>query len=216
MPAFFVGVNMSEKSVRPPISPQSSRQELADHINHAFETSDIDEICQAIGAVTHLHDISDIAKKSGVGRGSVYRSFAGVKASKLQDRFECFGRDGFPIASEGAPGRTRKADAFGTNFRIVGNLNHDHQRFSGPGFTELQYSSSPIHRLISEAVTVRGKRLWETTIADVKKGEAVPAAPIAWDGLIFVGNAGGDFKGGRGACTPSTPSRARSCRNSSS
>jgi alcohol dehydrogenase (cytochrome c) len=43
-----------------------------------------------------------------------------------------------------------------------------------------------------------GKRLWEATIADVKKGEAVPAAPIAWNGLVFVGNAGGDFKGGKG------------------
>jgi alcohol dehydrogenase (cytochrome c) len=32
----------------------------------------------------------------------------------------------------------------------------------------------------------------------VKKGEAVPAAPIAWEGLVFVGNAGGDFNGGKG------------------
>jgi len=43
-----------------------------------------------------------------------------------------------------------------------------------------------------------GQRLWETTIADQKKGEAVPAAPVAWNGLVFVGNAGGDFKGGKG------------------
>ena len=43
-----------------------------------------------------------------------------------------------------------------------------------------------------------GKRLWETTIADAKKGEDVPAAPIAWNGLVFIGNAGGDFKGGKG------------------
>jgi alcohol dehydrogenase (cytochrome c) len=43
-----------------------------------------------------------------------------------------------------------------------------------------------------------GKRLWETTIADVKKGEAVPAAPIAWEGLVFIGNCGGDMKGGKG------------------
>ena len=43
-----------------------------------------------------------------------------------------------------------------------------------------------------------GKRLWETPIADVKKAEAVPAAPIAWEGLVFIGNAGGDFKGGKG------------------
>ena len=43
-----------------------------------------------------------------------------------------------------------------------------------------------------------GKRLWETTIADVKKGEDAPAAPIAWDGLVFIGNAGGDFKDAKG------------------
>jgi alcohol dehydrogenase (cytochrome c) len=43
-----------------------------------------------------------------------------------------------------------------------------------------------------------GKRVWETTIADQKKGETVPAAPIAWDGMVFIGNAGGDSKGGKG------------------
>jgi alcohol dehydrogenase (cytochrome c) len=43
-----------------------------------------------------------------------------------------------------------------------------------------------------------GKRLWEATIGDAQKGEDVPAAPIAWEGLVFVGNAGGDFKGGKG------------------
>jgi PQQ-dependent dehydrogenase (methanol/ethanol family) len=43
-----------------------------------------------------------------------------------------------------------------------------------------------------------GKRLWQTTIADTKLGESVPSAPIAYDGLVFVGNSGGDFKGGKG------------------
>jgi alcohol dehydrogenase (cytochrome c) len=43
-----------------------------------------------------------------------------------------------------------------------------------------------------------GKRIWETTIADRTRGESVPAAPIAWEGLVFIGNAGGDFKGGKG------------------
>jgi alcohol dehydrogenase (cytochrome c) len=43
-----------------------------------------------------------------------------------------------------------------------------------------------------------GKRIWETRIADAKLGESVPSAPIAWDGRVFVGNAGGDFKGGKG------------------
>ena len=43
-----------------------------------------------------------------------------------------------------------------------------------------------------------GMRIWETAIADPKLGESVPAAPIAWDGLVFVGNASGDAKGGKG------------------
>jgi len=43
-----------------------------------------------------------------------------------------------------------------------------------------------------------GKRLWETQISDRTKGESVPAAPIAWNGLVFIGNAGGDFKGAKG------------------
>src|SRR5580698_7308169 len=43
-----------------------------------------------------------------------------------------------------------------------------------------------------------GKPLWSTVIADPAKGESVPAAPIAWDGLVFIGNAGGDNKGVKG------------------
>ena len=43
-----------------------------------------------------------------------------------------------------------------------------------------------------------GKQLWETRIAQPKHGESVPSAPIAWDGLVYVGNAGGDYKGGKG------------------
>jgi alcohol dehydrogenase (cytochrome c) len=43
-----------------------------------------------------------------------------------------------------------------------------------------------------------GKRIWETAIADPNKSESVPAAPIAWNGLVFIGNAGGDFKGVKG------------------
>jgi alcohol dehydrogenase (cytochrome c) len=43
-----------------------------------------------------------------------------------------------------------------------------------------------------------GKRIWQTTIADGKKGEFVAAAPIAWNGLVFIGDAGGDSKGGKG------------------
>ena len=43
-----------------------------------------------------------------------------------------------------------------------------------------------------------GKPLWTTAIADPAKGESVPAAPIAWNGMVFIGNAGGDNKGVKG------------------
>ena len=37
-----------------------------------------------------------------------------------------------------------------------------------------------------------GRQLWDITIGDPRKGESVPMAPIAWNGLVFVGIAGGD------------------------
>jgi alcohol dehydrogenase (cytochrome c) len=43
-----------------------------------------------------------------------------------------------------------------------------------------------------------GKRIWQMSIADRRKGEFVAAAPIAWNGLVFIGDAGGDAKGGKG------------------
>src|ERR1035437_890841 len=68
---------MSEKRDRPIIGPLSSRSEIADYINYAFKSSDLVAICHAIGDATRLHNISDIAKKAGVERPSVYRGFAG-------------------------------------------------------------------------------------------------------------------------------------------
>jgi alcohol dehydrogenase (cytochrome c) len=43
-----------------------------------------------------------------------------------------------------------------------------------------------------------GKRVWATTIADPKTGELVDAAPVAWNGLVFIGSALGDTKGVKG------------------
>ncbi|MEO7042979.1 MAG: PQQ-binding-like beta-propeller repeat protein, partial [Gemmatimonadaceae bacterium] len=37
-----------------------------------------------------------------------------------------------------------------------------------------------------------GKEVWNVLAGDVKKGETFPAAPIAWHGLVYIGNAGGD------------------------
>lgn len=40
-----------------------------------------------------------------------------------------------------------------------------------------------------------GRRVWETSVANPKIGETAPSAPIAWNGLVFIGTAGGDIKG---------------------
>lgn len=37
-----------------------------------------------------------------------------------------------------------------------------------------------------------GKTVWDVAIADPARGESVPMAPVAWNGMVFVGNAGGD------------------------
>jgi len=43
-----------------------------------------------------------------------------------------------------------------------------------------------------------GQRLWNTPIADPKRGEMVSASPVAWNGMVFIGNSGGDIKGVKG------------------
>jgi alcohol dehydrogenase (cytochrome c) len=43
-----------------------------------------------------------------------------------------------------------------------------------------------------------GERIWQTAVADPNKGEFLAGAPIAWNGLIFIGNSGGDGKGVKG------------------
>jgi probable addiction module antidote protein len=68
---------MIEDAVSPPISPQSSRDEVADYINRAFETADIAEICRAIGVIARLYNRSDLAQQSGLERANLYRAFSG-------------------------------------------------------------------------------------------------------------------------------------------
>src|SRR6185295_1239348 len=43
-----------------------------------------------------------------------------------------------------------------------------------------------------------GKKIWESRIGDPKIGESVPEAPIAWNGMVFIGQAGGDNYGVKG------------------
>jgi alcohol dehydrogenase (cytochrome c) len=37
-----------------------------------------------------------------------------------------------------------------------------------------------------------GTLVWDVAIGDPRKGESAPMAPLAWNGLVFAGNAGGD------------------------
>lgn len=43
-----------------------------------------------------------------------------------------------------------------------------------------------------------GAKMWATHIADPEKGETVPSAPIAWNGLVFIGTAGSERYGVKG------------------
>jgi alcohol dehydrogenase (cytochrome c) len=44
-----------------------------------------------------------------------------------------------------------------------------------------------------QAIDARtGEELWNVVAGDVTRGETFPAAPLAWGGLVFIGNAGGD------------------------
>ncbi len=65
------------------------------------------------------------------------------------------------------------------------------------------YSDGRLFRGTGDAHVVaidatNGQQLWDVAIGDPKSGESAPLAPIAWNGLVFAGNAGGDNFGVRG------------------
>ena len=96
MPAFF-RANMSEKSVRPPIEPQSSRRDIADRINRAFATSDITAICHAIGDATRLHNISELARETEIERSSIHRAFRGEQLPNFSTVLRVLDAMGFQL-----------------------------------------------------------------------------------------------------------------------
>jgi probable addiction module antidote protein len=89
---------MSERSLNRRPAPGSSRREVADHINRAFERSDIKGICQAIGAAIRQYNITDIANESAIGRQTVYRAFArGPKHPNFQTVLSVLDAMGFQL-----------------------------------------------------------------------------------------------------------------------
>ncbi|MGD9671525.1 MAG: pyrroloquinoline quinone-dependent dehydrogenase [Hyphomicrobiaceae bacterium] len=65
------------------------------------------------------------------------------------------------------------------------------------------YGDGRIYRGLTDARVIAydaetGKKLWDVVVGNPSNTESVVAAPIAWNGMVFVGNAGGDFKGNKG------------------
>ena len=52
---------MPKKPIRA-ITPHSDRKDVAVYINRAFDTGDMDAICQAIGTAAKMHSITEIEK----------------------------------------------------------------------------------------------------------------------------------------------------------
>lgn len=60
--------------------PPPSPSDVAALLNQAFESGDVEQICLAIGSALKAHNISDVARKSGLQRPTIYRAFAGKGA----------------------------------------------------------------------------------------------------------------------------------------
>lgn len=59
------------------------------------------------------------------------------------------------------------------------------------------YRGAPGGRVVALSSST-GEQLWETKAANGAVGEFLPSAPVAWEGMVFIGLAGGDW-GIRGA-----------------
>jgi probable addiction module antidote protein len=67
----------TEVSKEAEVERHPSIREIVGYLNDAFQSDDVDRICQAIGAAARSHNTADIARKAGLNRPSVYRAFAG-------------------------------------------------------------------------------------------------------------------------------------------
>jgi alcohol dehydrogenase (cytochrome c) len=109
-----------------------------------------------------------------------------------------------PIVVNGALIGTTERDIFSIdaitcaqNWRVHENLNHIAVNRGTAYMDGLLYRGLGDGRVLAYDFRT-GARVWQTTIANVQHGESASAAPIAWNGLVFIGDAGGDYKGGKG------------------
>lgn len=103
-----------------------------------------------------------------------------------------------------AVGGTLYVTAFNHTYAIDGATCRQlwkHTRQEPPNYLKVNrgvgYADGKLFRGTGDAHVVAldaktGNELWVTRIGDATKGESTPMAPIAWNNLVFIGNAGGD------------------------
>jgi alcohol dehydrogenase (cytochrome c) len=109
-----------------------------------------------------------------------------------------------PIVVNGKLIGTTDADTFAIDPATCAERWRVHEHFAqnavnrGAAYLDgLLYRGTGDGRVVAYDVDT-GVRVWESKIANAKLAETVPAAPIAWNGLVFIGNAGGDHRGSKG------------------
>jgi alcohol dehydrogenase (cytochrome c) len=107
-----------------------------------------------------------------------------------------------PIVWNGVLYTTTGSDTFAISASTCRHLWTNHYRFQGPVLAVNSkgaaiadgrlYRGTPDGRLIAiDAAT--GRTAWIRKIMDPRNGEYATAAPLVWDGLIFIGKAGADL-----------------------
>jgi alcohol dehydrogenase (cytochrome c) len=106
-----------------------------------------------------------------------------------------------------AVGGTLYVTAFNTTYAIDGTTCQQKWKLTRPEpatFLKVNrgvgYSNGMVFRGTGDAHVLgidaaTGQLRWDVAIGDARKGESVPMAPLAWNDLVFVGNAGGDLFG---------------------
>jgi alcohol dehydrogenase (cytochrome c) len=106
-----------------------------------------------------------------------------------------------------AVGGTLYFTAFNTTYAVDGATCQQKWKFTRPESANLvkvnrgvAYNRGLVFRGTADGHVLgidaeTGQLRWDVAIADPSKGESVPMSPLAWNDLVFVGNAGGDVFG---------------------
>lgn len=114
-----------------------------------------------------------------------------------------------PVAENGVVFFTTENDTYAINGETCAEIWKYHREFTSSGALALHVNrgatvakgrvyrgSNDGYLLALEAKS--GKLIWETKAANPAIGETLPAAPVVWNGMVFIGQAGGDNAGVRG------------------